>query len=322
MYSKESFDVYVASCVETGGIYHYKLRGGKLYPVEVTPMDSPMYMVIEERKMYIVLCAPFGNEESGVVVYDIDDDGRLTNPSGIQSTHGEVGCHILVDRGEVYCANYVSGSVVKLPDRVIQHTGHGVDPDRQEGPHVHYVGLTPDGKYICATDLGLDTIFLYDRELNLHGRAKVPAGQGVRHLAFSEDGKWLFAANELKSTVTAFSYADGRLEPVDTCSAVPADFTGETWASAIRVKEGCVYVSNRGHDSIAKLSFAEGRLTLQETADCGGAYPRDFIFAGDYLLSTNQNGNTVTVLDSTRAFALVERTGVEAPLCVCVLEEK
>ena len=236
-------DIYVASCVETGGIYHYKMVDGKLSFADFTPMDRPMYMTIEDRKMYIVLRAPFENEHSGVVAYDLDDAGRLINPTLAKSTLGVVGCHILADGGEVYCANYISGSVIKMPDKLVTHTGSGVHPTRQSSPHCHFVGLTPDKKYICVTDLGLDTIFLYHRDMTLHSQAKVPAGHGVRHLAFSEDGKWLFAANELRSTLSVFSYADGALCLVDTCDLLPADFTGENLAAAIRVKDGKIYVS-------------------------------------------------------------------------------
>ena len=309
-------DVYVASCVETGGIYHYKMTDGKLSFADFTPMDRPMYMTIEDKKMYIVLRAPFENEDSGVVIYDLDDAGKLVNPTPVQSTRGAVGCHILVDKGEVYCANYISGSVIKMPEKLVTHTGSGVHLTRQSAPHCHFVGLTPDKKYICATDLGLDTIFLYHRDMTLHSKATVPAGHGVRHLAFSEDGKWLFAANELRSTLSVFSYADGALRLVDTCELLPADFTGENLTAAIRVKDGKIYVSNRGYDTISQVSFADGKLTLEKNYPCGGKAPRDFAFAGEYLLSTNQDSNTVTVLDSRRDFELQQTIPVEMPICV------
>lgn len=314
-------DIYIASCVETGGIYHYKLQNGKLTLLDVTPMDRPMYMVIEDRKMYIVLRAPFaGSEESGVVVYDMDDEGKLVNPSEMQSTKGVVGCHILVDAGEVYCANYVSGSVIKLPDTLVQHSGQGPHPKRQTGPHAHFVGLTPDKKYICATDLGMDTIFLYNRDMTLRSQVKVPAGHGVRHLAFSSDGQWLFAVNELASTLSVFAYTNGALELKDTCSVLPEDFAGESTASAIRIRNGCIYVSNRGHDSVSQVRFENGKLTLQNVIPCGGKSPRDFDFVDGYMLCTNQDSNTVTVLDSSN-HAVLEEVNLDMPICVCAPEE-
>lgn len=311
-------DIYIASCVETGGIYHYQFIGGKLQLQDITPMDRPMYMVIEGRKMYIVLRAPFGTEESGVIAYDLDGNGRLINPSKIQSTKGAVGCHILVDKGEIYCANYISGSAIKLPDKLVTHTGKGVHPTRQSAPHCHFVGLTADKKYVCVTDLGLDTIFLYDRDMTFHSKAKVPAGHGVRHLAFSEDGKYLFAANELASTLSVFAYADGELTLLDTCKLLPEDFSEENLAAAIRIKDGKIYVSQRGCDTISQVAFAHGKLVLENNFPCGGKAPRDFCFAGKYLISTNQDSDTVTVLDSEKHFQIVDTANAEMPICVVV----
>ena len=316
MCNKGIYDVYIASCTEAGGIYHYKLRDGGLYFADFTPMDRPMYAVIQNRKLYVLLRAPFENGDSGVVIYDLDDAGRPVNPSALQSTLGKVACHILADGEDIYCANYISGSLCKLPGKVVQHKGCGPDSARQEGPHVHFVGLTPDGYYICAADLGTDTVYVYDRELNLHSTAKVPAGHGVRHLAFSQDGKWMFAANELKSTVSAFAYKGGTLRLVDTCAAIPADFAGESAIAAIRVKDRYIYVSNRGHDSVSKLSFDEQKLTLRDTFSAGGKTPRDFCFVGSQLLCANQDSNTVTLLDAEHR--ILQTVSVEAPVCICV----
>ena len=312
--NKGIYDVYIASCTQTGGIYHYKLQNGKLFFADFTPMDRPMYAVTQNRKLYVLLRAPFENGDSGVVVYDLDDTGKPVNPSALQSTHGKVACHILADGEDVYCANYISGSLCKLPGKVVQHQGCGPDAARQEGPHMHFVGLTPDRNYICAADLGTDTVYVYDRALNLHSSAKVPSGHGVRHLAFSRDGKWMFAANELKSTVSAFAYKVGTLNLVDTCKAIP--FAEESAIAAIRVRGDHIYVSNRGHDSISKLSLYGQKLTLLDTFSTGGKTPRDFCFVGSQMLCANQESNTVTLLDEE--LGILQTVSVEMPVCVCV----
>ena len=319
MCSKTIKDIYVASCVETGGIYHYRFRNGGFYLAEVEKLDRPMYMIIDDRKMYIVLRAPFEDGTSGVVVYDIAEDGKLINPSELVSTKGKVACHIARHMGNTYCANYISGSVVMLPDILVQHHGVGEHPRRQEGPHVHYVGATPDNKYICATDLGLDTIFVYRPDMTLFSSVKVPTGHGVRHLAFSEDGSYLFAVNELKSTVAAFSYKNGILEFLDLCPILPEGYTEESIAAAIRVDDGLIYASNRGHDSIAVLTFYKNHLEFLGHIPCGGKTPRDFILAGNYLFSANQDSNNVAVLEKKRNFELAQSLNVEMPICVCAI---
>lgn len=316
--NKKETDVYVASCVEKGGIYHYKMDDGVLNLIDITSMDRPMYMVVKERKMYIILRAPFTNGDSGLIIYDIDDNGKLVNPSEIFSTKGKVACHLAVEGEDVYCVNYISGSVIKMPELLVEHEGHGIHPQRQEKPHTHYVGVTPDHKYVCVTDLGLDTIFIYDKNLKCYGKAKVPEGHGVRHLAFSEDGKWLFAVNELMSTVSVFAYENGRLKFVDNCKILPSDFQGVSTAAAIRVRDHKIYVSNRGHDTIAILKFHNNRLELDGHIDCGGQTPRDFNFTGEYMLSANQDSHEICVFNTSDKFRLSHKVAVPEPICVCV----
>ena len=317
MTQNQQHNVYIASCVPDGGIYQYILHdNGSLEYVRKTALDRPMYMTAKDHKMHIILRAPFDNGESGVVVYDIDDRGHLVNPGGIISTKGEVACHIAVEEGDVYCANYISGSIIKLPGTVIQHAGCGKNPKRQDKAHAHWVGFTPDKKYVCAVDLGVDTVFVYDRDLAYVSCAKVPEGHGARHVVFSDDGKYMFCANELGSTVSAFQYHDGRLCPVDTAGTLPAAFSGESTAAAIRIYRDKIYVSNRGHDSVSEMCFRDGKLRLERTIGCGGRSPRDFNFMNDFMIVTNENSDNVTVYSCKDGFRKVEEIAVPKPLCV------
>ncbi len=301
-----------------GGIFRYSLDDcGKMKFIDKTTVDRPMYMTIFNNKAYIILRSPFKNSKnSGVITYNIDNAGKLISPSKIKSTEGEVACHIAVDGENVYCANYISGSIICLPELLVKHEGKGIDKRRQEAPHAHYVGLTPDRKYICVADLGLDTVFIYDKQLNLYSKAKVPEGHGARHIAFSDDGKYMFCANELKSTVSAFSYADGKLDLIDTVSTLPEYFTKESTVAAIRVNNGKIYVSNRGHDSVSEFEFNGEKLNLIKTMDTKGNSPRDFNFIGKFMICTNELSNNVTVFDIERNFEFCGAYSIDAPLCI------
>ncbi|MBR4295272.1 MAG: lactonase family protein [Clostridia bacterium] len=320
MTHNQRFNIYIASCTKDGGIYQYEFSDSsepKL--INFTPMDRPMYMTRSDNKMHILLRAPFEDRsESGVVVYDIDSDGKLTNPGEVLSTGGDVACHLAVDGDNTYCVNYISGSVIKMPSRLVFHTGKGVNVKRQEGPHTHFVGFTPDNKYLCVTDLGLDTIFIYDKDLNLINKAQVPVGHGARHLIFSDDGKYCFVANELESTVSVFSYSEATLTLIDTKKCLPSDFERESTASAIRYEKGLIYVSNRGHDSISQMSFDGEKLELQRTISCFGKTPRDFMMIGDCIISTNQDSDDVTFIEMSVGGddALKNRIEIPAPICV------
>lgn len=318
MTHNQLYNIYIASCSPDGGIYHYTLfPDGHMEFVNKTNLDRPMYTTVDKNKMYILLRAPFTkNRESALVVYDIDENGLLVNPSPLASTRGEVACHLTVKDSDVYCVNYISGSVIKIPDTLVTHEGKGPHPQRQASPHTHYVGFTPDKKYICVTDLGLDTIFIYNPDMTIKCKASVPKGHGARHLIFSEDGDFCFVANELLSTVSSFRYCDGTLSLIETVDVLLSDYKGESTASAIRYNDGKIYVSNRGHNSISVLEHMDGRMNLLGTIDCGGDFPRDFDIVGDFIISTNEKSNSVTVINKQTLKEVYKVTGIDSPICI------
>lgn len=308
--------VYVASCDPQGGIAHYHMTSsGTLSIVDMTPMENPKYMVIANGKMYIVLG---GLEESHLAVYALDENGMLGERLSYDSTQGTEACHLLVNGNTVYCANYFSGSIIKMPDRLIRHIGKGVHPTRQDMAHAHYVGLTPDGKYVLAVDLGVDTIFQYDLDLCLVAKTKLPDGHGPRHLVFSDDGKTCFVVNELISSVTVCSYENERLTVQDTVSTLPDGYTDVSYGSAIRCRGDKIYASNRGHNSIAVMGFADKKLTLESLFDCGGDFPRDFDLIDDILVCTNQKSDDVCVFRQTKddGYVLTDKVSLKTPICV------
>jgi 6-phosphogluconolactonase len=44
---------------------------------------------------------------------------------------------------------------------VDQHTGHGPNPEHQEGPHAHQIDVSRDNRFALNTDLGLDQVLVY-----------------------------------------------------------------------------------------------------------------------------------------------------------------
>ena len=163
---------------------------------------------------------------------------------------------------------------------------------------------------------------MYDRDLKAVSSAKVPEGHGCRHLVCAGDGRTVYCANELASTVSVFDYHDGTLTLTDTVETLEAPDPKNT-AAAIRVHRGLVYVSQRGQDAVSVLR-PEGRsLCLTGVYSCGGASPRDLIAAGDHLIVANENSDCVSFL-RIRGEALEdtgERLFMAKPLCAAVVPE-
>lgn len=310
----DNINLYVASCSPKGGIFQYKIHNGNIEFINKTEMDRPMYMVVSKEKMYVLLREPFrNNSESGLIAYDIDADGKLINPSNVITTKGEVACHLMVDGNDIYCTNYLGGSVIQIPDKLAVHSGHSIHPSRQNAPHPHFVCESPDNKYIFVTDLGVDKVFVYNKDLTVFSITDMPAGHGPRHLACHPNGKTVYCANELQSTVSILEYKMGTLILKDTVSTLPPDYRGASTVAAIRYSNGMLYVTNRGHNSITV--FNED-MVVEKWIPCGGEEPRDIWVLDDMLICTNQFSNKVCFIRMADGNIIYE-VDMEMPLCVC-----
>ena len=47
--------IYISSCVPDGGIFHYTFENGVLTQQDFTPLDSPMYTIIRDGKLHVIL---------------------------------------------------------------------------------------------------------------------------------------------------------------------------------------------------------------------------------------------------------------------------
>jgi len=318
-------EFYSASCVPEGGAYRYRLfSDGTLELLGKIPMDRPKFLALREGKLYATLIAPFpGSRESGVLV--TDPEGRPLGP--VRSSGGEGICHIQLCGEDVYAANYDSGSLIKLPDRLVVHSGSGPDPERQEKPHVHSVFLSPCQAYILSCDLGTDDVYVYDRDLNYVSSAKTPAGAGPRHLCFSLCGKFVYCLNEMGGSISVFSWEPGKLTLLHTVSVLPPDFTGEGAASAIKLsRDGrFLYASERASHTVATLRVRGEKLTVLANTPCGGLHPRDFtLLAKDrYAIASNMLSDTMALfrIGSDGIPVLLDTVPLPQPLCVIEAEE-
>ena len=316
-----NYNIYISACSEEGGIYRYILNGeGVLEFCEKTPLDKPMYLVEKDGRMHTLLKDCF-TTEGGYTSFAINPDGTLSDMAEIQSTKGKVPCHLAVEEEGVYCVNYSSGSVIKMPDVLRVHEGSGPNLPRQDMAHTHYVCKTPQG-LIAVTDLGTDLIYFYDVDMNLKFTVKTPEGAGVRHLIFSDDGTRMYAVTELYSTVCVYS-CGSRAEDFSLLGeypALPGDFKEKNTAAAIRLYGDMLYVSNRGHNSIVGFKLQKDTVTKEFTMDCGGAGPRDFDIFGKYMVVTNENSGNVAVFDLETKL-LTDTVDAPSPISVIAIEQ-
>lgn len=295
---------------------------------------DPSFLCIDRRRRFLYSAHGGGTLATS---YAMDDaSGRLTVLNQ-QPTKGVNGVHVAIDATGRYLAlaNYASGSLVILPinnDGSLGAVADLAQLDGQPGPHrtqqteshPHACPFDRSGRYIVVPDKGFDKTFVF--RLDTAAGQLVPAtppsvasrsGAAPRHADAHPSQSFLYVNNELDSTVAAYQFDPDRgvLKPFQVITTLPTSYTGNNSTAEIWVAPSgrFVYVSNRGHDSIAIFSIdpASGELAAIGWQSTQGRTPRYFGLdpSGAQLYAANQNSDTVVVFDVNQTTGKLKPTG-------------
>lgn len=337
---------YIGTYTSPGGsegIYRAKLNlatGELSAPTLAAKTSNPSFVAIHPDGRYVY--AVNENDKGEVSAFSVQSDRSLRFLNA-QPSQGAAPCHLIVDPAgkNVLSANYMGGSVssspitsdgsLGAPTAFFKNAGTGPDRGRQEAPHMHAVAAGPDGR-IYACDLGTDEVLAYRfdpakgaLDLNDPRSGKVPAGKGPRHLVFHPNGKFLYVNGEMGNSVTVFSHdaVTGSLAAVQTLSTLPEGETKSSTAEiALHPNGKWLYVSNRGHDSIAIFEIgSDGTLRRIDVVKAGVKIPRGFAIdpSGKWLVVAGQESNDLTALSIGPEGGLKpgpNRISVSKPVCV------
>ena len=206
------------------GIYQAKFDVEKGTLSEATlavELEKPGFLAFhpDRTTLYAV-----GMRESEPVVaaYAVVSDGALEFLNEVPIPDGRA-CHLSVHPSGNFLitAQYGGGSVGVFPlskdgmvqacSQLIEHEGASGHSPRQQSPHPHWTGFSPDGRFAFIPDLGMDQIVVYQvqsdqQSIKQVGGIEAPAGSGPRHMRFSVDGAFIFLLNELDLSVTTYTY--------------------------------------------------------------------------------------------------------------------
>ncbi len=312
---------YILACdgvANGGGIYKYALSPTGMEKVAFFPCDRPMYTVREGDFLRVIVRQPNpDNINGGYFSLDL----QLENPTEIQYTDGVVPCHLCVDGDDCYTVNYLSGNIVRVGKKIVTHRGKGSNPVRQDMPHTHFSAFTPDKKYIICCDLGLDTLFCYDRALHLLSSAKIADGYGIRHAVFSKDGKYIYAISEMIPALHIFSYEEGKVEFLTKYEIPCEKEKGDGAAIRLSPDGSKIYCSLRVENALVTFAVKGEKAELIQKVACGGDSPRDFWVTEERLIVTNEKSDDVVVfaIEQGTIEGEVGRIKVPKPLC-CIVE--
>ena len=320
-------EFYLASETPDGGVTLFTLtEDGALAEESKIAMPSPSWTEVIGGR----ICAVLRDREAGEAYAEYSiPTGRLR--FGPIPTEGVSVCHFAKDGDDVYCANYTTGSVLHIRGGVPTLYRHevprdstlGPDRGRQERPHCHQCLLSPDRHFVLICDLGLDTVFVYDRDMHLVSKGMVPSGHGVRHAIFSPDGRTLYALAEMGSSVTSFEW-DGEAGTLAFRENLPVcpGHDGLTDAASIALsKDGRhLYASNRGTANTIAHVTTDGGLKLVSLVPSGGDHPRAIALVGGgrFLVVCNTFSDNLTLFSVGADGELmhVRDWPIPRPLCV------
>jgi 6-phosphogluconolactonase len=297
---------------------------GSLDPVQVLGgLENPSFLALNRRgnRLYTV-----HGDGSDCSAFDVDDaSGRLTRLQ-TRDFAGRNPVHLALDPSQrrLIVSSHLTGEVVVMPigdDGLLSEATQRVSLPGTPGPHrieqpfskPHHNPFDPSGRFVVVPDKGLDRIFVF-RAAN--GRLEPTSapwvqtreGAGPRHVAFHPSGQWMYAVNELDSTVTAYAFdrTTGALTPFQWAPLLPDTFTGNSRAAGIEIsQEGrFLYASNRGCDTIEAFAVdaATGRLAHLQSRSSEGRTPRFFTQHpdGTALYVLNEDSDSIAVIERSQ----------------------
>ena len=280
-------------------------------------MDNPAHLCVSNSGRYL-----YCTTDMGVNAFKIQKDGSLEKLN-VKWTGGLRGAHISTDNEDKYLfiAGYYDGrvtvmrlnndgSVGEISDAVF-HKGMGRTVGRRNiEPHVNCVALTPDQKYLCAVDNGMDCIKVYQFDkktgkIELADNVHLPLETGPRHMTFSADGRFAYVILELTAQICVLSYTDTlngpEFERIQTVRSLdPADLSPSAGVEVMispDARQEYIFTSNAGSNTTAMFarSRTDGLLTYIGNGKVGGQYPKTISIFPDqqHFASLNYDSNEI-----------------------------
>jgi 6-phosphogluconolactonase len=266
--------VYVSMAPEQKiQVFRLDPKDGKLTAVEALAVEgAPGALGVDPKQQFLFASL---RTNSTLASFRIDPaTGKLKALSTVALPKGENAAFVGTDRTGrwLLSASYAAGKIVvhrikddgTIESPAVQtvetaKTAHSTFTDR-DNTFVFVPHVTPNAVYQFRLDA---------KTGQLTEAGKAPGGTekaGPRHLAFHPTRALAFTSDEQGSSITAYRFeADAGLKPVQTLSTLPADFKGTNTTAEVKVHPGgkFVWVSNRGHDSLAGFAIDAdaGKLT-------------------------------------------------------------
>ncbi len=319
-------------------VFHVEGATGRWTEIQqLKGIVNPSFLAFDRRGQYLyTVHADIG----GVSAYAINATSGMLKPLNTAPSGGRNPVHLAPDPTNRFLvvANYASSNVAAMPIQadgtigppadVLTLTGTlGPHKTQQIALYPHHCPFDPTGRFVIVPDKGGDQICVLRLDastgkLAMNGPA-IPARSGAapRHIAVHPERPFAYLANELDSTIATYRWdsAAGTLAPLQILPSLPASYTGNNTTAGIAVGATGrhVYISNRGHDSIAIFAIDDRTGLLEPVGwqPTQGRQPRFFTIdpSGTMLYAANELGDTIVAFRIDAATGQLTPTGLVVP---------
>ena len=345
---EEKYIAYVGTYTHGSSIgihlYDVDVEEGTLSERKVVPVNNSSYVVKSKNGKYLYSIA-----DEGVAVFAIKPDGDL-EPINKVDIDGMRGCYLSVDdEGKyLFVGGYHDGKITAVHThkdgrlgRVFDgvfHKGIGSVAERNFRPHVSCVLPTPEGKYVCAVDNGIDQVKIYRintvrNRLELVDVLRCKRESGPREIVFSKDGNYAYILFELINKVGVFKYKDNGKTPefelIQTIETLSDELDPlHDCAAAITMSPDGkhLFTSTAGDNSVAMFTInpEDGTLDKDFALPISGEYPKDIALFpdGKHIAVVNHESNSITTFTIDYENKVLVMKGkpmkVETPNCILI----
>lgn len=344
---------YIGTYTKTNskGIHLYDVddETWKMQKRKVVNINNPSNLVVSKDGRFLYSIA-----DEGVQSFKILPDGDL-EPMNTAWTGGMRGCYVTVDDQNRYLfvAGFYDGRVTMMhlnEDGTVGEVACGIYhesmgfsvADKNFTPHVTCVELTPDQKFLCAVDNGLDHVKVYEIDyelgkLHLVDTIRGHIENGPRMIRFRKETKTAYILSEKANNVLVYKYDSEKslvsgLDLIQEISTSELDYDINFAASGLEISPDHkhLFVSSAGVNTVTVFDIDDetGLLTRNCENKTSGDYPKTLKVLPDsqhfVVLNHGENEMRVFKMNYEGRYFLMDQAPnkISKPNCIWIHELK
>ena len=294
-------------------VYDIDMTKGALVERSVAPINNPSNLVVSNSGKFLYSIA-----DEGVAAFSIDENGDLTLMNQVW-IGGMRACDVKIDSQDRYLflGGFHDGKVTMMrlnKDGSIEGIADGIFHqgigktlvEKRLEPRVSCTVLTPDEKYLCAVDWGLNQIKIYEIDyefgkLRLNSILRCLMNTAPRRIRFSQDGQYAYVLEEATNVIACYHYHLETQGPVFDKLYHMNTLDKEDGLSSGAALEfspdgNYLYSSMDGSNQVVCMKLMEdGTLEKESIVRVSGDYPKSIALLADNttLVSLNHDSNEI-----------------------------